>query len=93
MNTRALNSSLWELDTVLRQHLDSSIRNYAKVFKTDFVRKTAFTKCEEFTSADPLSVLMQDIDEVDNEKEGEAFKKHLMIKHGQYGFVSEMFAT
>jgi hypothetical protein len=73
--------------------MDSNLRNYAKVFKTDFVRKTAFTKCEEFTQADPLSVLMQDIDEVDNEKEGEAFKKHLMIKHGQYGFVSEMLAA
>jgi hypothetical protein len=27
---------------------------------------------------------------VDNEKEGEAFKKHLMIKHGQYSFVDQM---
>jgi hypothetical protein len=26
----------------------------------------------------------------ENEKEGEAFKKHLMIKHGQYSFVDQM---
>ena len=57
LNTRALNSSLWELETVLRQHMDSGIRNYAKVFKTEFVRKTALTKCEEFTQADPLAIL------------------------------------
>lgn len=90
LNTRALSSSLWELDTVLRQHMDSGIRNYAKVFKTEFIRKTAYTKCEEFTQADPLAILKQDLDEVDNEKEGDAFKKHLMIKHGQYSIVEEI---
>jgi len=42
METRALSSSLWELDTVMRQHYHSSVRLYAKVFKTDFIRKTAF---------------------------------------------------
>ena len=90
LNSRALHSSLWELETVLRQHMDSAIRNYAKVFKTEFVRKTAYTKCEEFTQADPLAVLGQELDEVDNEREGEAFKKHLMIKHGQYSFADQM---
>jgi hypothetical protein len=30
------------------------------------------------------------LDEVDNEKEGDAFKKHLMIKHGQYSIVEEI---
>ena len=90
LNTRALSSSLWELETVLREHMDSGVRNYAKVFKTEFVRKTAYTKCEEFTQADPLAVLRQDLDEVDNEKEGEALKKHLMIKHGQYSIVEEI---
>ena len=57
LNTRALNSSLWELEIVLRHHMDSGIRNYAKVFKTEFVRKTALIKCEEFTQADPLAIL------------------------------------
>jgi hypothetical protein len=89
LSTRALSSSLWELDTVLRQHMDASIRNYAKVFKTEFIRKTAFTKCEEFTQADQLAILKQELEEVDNEKEGEALKKHLMIKHGQYSIVEE----
>ena len=26
---------------------------------------------------------MQELEEVDNEKEGEAFKRHLMARHGQ----------
>lgn len=49
METRALKSSLWELEVVMRHHFDSNIRNYAKVFKTDFLRKAAFFKCEELT--------------------------------------------
>jgi len=53
------------------------------VFKTDFLRKSALFKCEEYTQADPLSVLLQDLEDVNNEKEGDALKKHLMAKHGQ----------
>jgi hypothetical protein len=68
---------------VMRQHYDTNVRNYAKVFKTDFLRKTALAKCEDFTQADPIQVLMQELEEVDDEREGEALKKHLMMKHGQ----------
>ena len=52
------------------------------MFKTDFLRKTAFFKCEEFTQADPLAVLLQELEDVNNEKEGDALKKHIMAKHG-----------
>jgi hypothetical protein len=83
LQTNALKSSLWELDTVMRQHVDSNIRQYTKVFKTDFLRKSALFKCEEFTQADPLAVLLQELEDVNNEKEGDALKKHLMAKHGQ----------
>ncbi len=68
---------------MMRQHYDTNVRNYAKVFKTDFLRKTALAKCEDFTQADPIQVLMQELEEVDDEREGEALKKHLMMKHGQ----------
>ena len=62
----------------MRQHIDSNVRTYAKVFKTEFLRKTAFFKCEELTQVDPLDMLMQDLNEIDNEKEGEALKKNLL---------------
>ena len=89
METRALSSSLWELDTIMRQHYHSNVRQYAKIFKTDFVRKTAFFKCEEFVQVDPLDVLLQDLKEIDHEKEGDALKKNLMMKHGQHTVVLE----
>ena len=78
LETRAFKSSLWELDTIMRQHYCGNIRNYAKVFKTDFLRKTAYAKCEEFTQVDPIDMLLGELDEIDNEKEGEALKRNLM---------------
>jgi hypothetical protein len=88
MDSRALKSSLWELDTLMRQHFDSNVRQYAKVFKTDFIRKTAFFKCEELTQVEPLDMLLQDLEDIDHEKEGEALKKNLLMKHGQMAFAS-----
>ena len=90
MDTRAIKSSLWELETIMRQHVDSSVRTYAKVFKTDFLRKTAFFKCEDFTSVDPIDMLLQELDEVNHEKEGEALKKNLLQKHGQSSFTDKL---
>lgn len=90
METRALKSSLWEIESIMRQHLDSSVRNYAKVFKTDFLRKAAFFKCDDFTQADPIQVLMQELQDVNNEKEGEALKKNLMVRYGQQGFAEKL---
>ena len=83
LQTNALKSSLWEIDTVIRQHFDNNVRQYAKVFKTDFLRKSALFKCEEFTQAEPISVLLQELEDINNEKEGDALKKHLMAKNGQ----------
>lgn len=67
----------------MKSHYDERVRNYSKVFKTDFNRKEAFFKCEDFTTVNALDLLEQDLNDVDNEKEGMAFKKHLMKKHGQ----------
>ena len=83
LQTNALKSSLWEIDTVIRQQFDNNVRQYAKVFKTDFLRKSALFKCEEFTQAEPISVLLQELEDINNEKEGDALKKHLMAKNGQ----------
>jgi hypothetical protein len=48
MNAHALESSLWELDSLLATEIDESVKNYAKLFKGDLSRKTSFFKCEEF---------------------------------------------
>lgn len=82
MATRALKSSLWELEVVMRNHCCSGVRSYAKVLKTDFIRKTAFFKLEDITQVDPLDMLLQEVKDVDNDKEGDALKKNLLMKHG-----------
>lgn len=74
----------------MRQHIDSNVRAYAKVFKTEFLRKAAFFKCEELTQVDPLDMLMQDLNDIDNEKEGEALKKNLLLRHGQLSFNEKL---
>ncbi len=81
METKAIHSSLWEIETIMKNHVDSRVRNYAKVFKTDFKRKTQFFKSEEFTTVDPLDLLMQELNDIDDEREGESFKKNLLVKH------------
>jgi hypothetical protein len=48
MNAHALESSLWELDSLLAIEIEESVKNYAKLFKGDLSRKTNFYKCEEF---------------------------------------------
>lgn len=54
----------------MKYHYDENVRNYSKVFKTEFLRKEAFFKCEEFTTVDPIEILETELNEVDNEKEG-----------------------
>ena len=66
----------------MKQHFDSKVRDFAKIFKTDLHKKTSYFKSEEFTVADPLELLVLDLNEVDEKKEGKAFKKNLLVKHG-----------
>lgn len=49
MDSQAIKSCLWELEVLMKHHYDSRIRNFAKIFKTDLLRKQAFFKCEEYT--------------------------------------------
>eukprot|EP00347_Sterkiella_histriomuscorum_P012185 403369569 len=83
MESRALHSCLWEIEILMKQHFDSKVRDFAKIFKTDLHKKTSYFKSEEFTVADPLELLVLDLNEVDEKKEGKAFKKNLLVKHGQ----------
>ena len=57
MKTKASHSSLWELESIMKEHIDSKVRNYAKVLKTDFMKKGAFFKSEELVAVDPLDIL------------------------------------
>ena len=41
----------------MKHHYDDRVRNYTKVFKTDFPKKEAYFKIEEFAAAQPLDLL------------------------------------
>lgn len=65
----------------MKQHVDKKVRDYAKIFKTDLLRKTSYFKSEEFTTTDPLDLLTLELNEIDCVKESKAFKRNLLIKH------------
>lgn len=66
---RALKSSLWELDSLINCEFDETVRNYCKLFKGDISRKTSFFKCDEFSSANSLDQIAQELDSINIEKE------------------------
>jgi hypothetical protein len=79
-----MKSCLWEMELIMKNHYDEKMRNYAKVFKTDFLRKEAFYKCEEFTTVSTLDVIEQELNDINIEKEGITFKKNLLkIKYNE----------
>jgi hypothetical protein len=51
---KALKSSLWEIESLMRSEVNETVRNYCKLFKGDISRKSNFFKCEEFAAIDPL---------------------------------------
>jgi CBF/Mak21 family len=90
LQTGALRSSLWELDIVMRYHYHQEVRAYAKVLKSEFIRKTAMAKVEEYAGVDAIEGILQELDGVDIEKEGDALKKNLMAKHGQLSLAEKL---
>lgn len=52
--TKAIKSSLWEIESLMRSEVNEAVRNYCKLFKGDISRKSNFFKCEEFAAIDPL---------------------------------------
>lgn len=80
--TKALKSSLWEIDSLMRSEVNEAVRNYCKLFKGDISRKTNFFKCEEFASIDPLEAIAQDLQGLDFDKEASIINKNLLVKHG-----------
>ena len=45
------------------------------------MKKTSYFKSEEFTTAEPLDLLIMDLNDIDDKKEGKALKKNLLIKN------------
>lgn len=82
--TKALKSSLWEIQSLISSELDETVRNYCKLFKGDISRKTNFFKCEEFTSIDALDSIQNDLNSIDLKREAKAITKNLLIKNGQW---------
>lgn len=82
--SKALKSSLWEIDAILQNEMDEQVRNYCKLFKADLSRKTNFFKCEEFAAIDPLEQISQDISNIDLSKESMAVQKSILIFHDQW---------
>jgi len=67
LKAKALRSSLWEVELLMRQHYDSRIRDFCKLFKTDLKAKTSVVKPESFLGP---SKLMRDLEEIDAVKDG-----------------------
>lgn len=49
IKANALQSCLWEMEILLKNCVDQKVRDYAKILKTDLMRKTSYFKSEEFT--------------------------------------------
>lgn len=81
LKAKALKSSLWEIDYVMKFEFDEQVRHYAKLFKGDISRKTNYFKCEQFAQIDPLDSLMDEITAIDVHKEYLAINKALLLKH------------
>lgn len=53
------------------------------MLKTDLVGKQTYFKSEDFIAADSLSLLKQDILDLDIKKEATRMRKNLLASHGQ----------
>ena len=67
----------------MKQSVDQRIRDFAKIFKTDFIKKTSYFKTEDFTLVEPIEVLALELNEIDDVKEAQALRKNLLVKNNQ----------
>ena len=59
---KALKSSLWEIQILMKKHYDQRVRDFCKLFRTNFLGKTVFYKAEDFISLDPLNSIITDLE-------------------------------
>ena len=86
---KALKSSLWEIESLMKSDLDEQVRNYSKLFKGDISRKSAYFKSEEFAGMDPIQSILTDMDKVDIALETKAVTKAVLIEHKQWQSAKE----
>ncbi len=79
LRAKAMRSSLWEVELLMKQHYDSRIRDFCKFFKTDLKAKTNVVKPESFLGA---SKLVKDLEEIDAAKDGQLVSKNILKRHG-----------
>ena len=83
LESRASKSCLWEVEIIMKQHYHKKVRDFAKIFKTDLMKKTSFFKSEDYTVTDALDLLKMDIEDIDDVKEGKSFRTNLLVKNKQ----------
>lgn len=83
METKALKSSLWEFEVVLVHHYDQSVRDFAKILKTELLSKPTQLKAQEYAQADSLALLKTELAGLDVNKEIGLIRKNLLSRHGQ----------
>mmetsp|Transcript_118803 Transcript_118803/g.165527 ORF Transcript_118803/g.165527 Transcript_118803/m.165527 type:complete len:104 (-) Transcript_118803:150-461(-) len=84
--TKAHRSCLWELETLMKNHYDQRVRDFCKLFKTNFMQKTVFYKTEQLLSAEgegPVDQLIADLKSVEAVKDGKIYSKHLASKYAE----------
>ena len=86
LKSKAMKSSMWELDLVMKDEFDEQVRNYTKLLKGDLSRKTNFFKCEEFQQIDQLDEIERELQSISLDKEALSVKKNLLIKHNHVTF-------
>ena len=80
---KALKSSLWEIQILMTKHYDQRVRDFCKLFRADFLRKTVFFKSEDFINEDPLNQIIADLEQLDEKKTHEQIRRNLLKKHDQ----------
>ena len=80
LKTKALESSLWEAEILLKKHYDKRVRDFTSVLTTDFTGKNNFFSPEDFVQVDSLDALKKDIENIDTKITGEQVRVHLITK-------------
>ena len=89
MKARALESCLWEVETLVASDIDEKVRTFAKIFKGDLTRKTEYIRIEEYLEEPKMSLegicddLLAELESIDVRKEAMAVNRRLLFVNGQ----------
>jgi len=83
LNSGSLESCLWELEGFISLHYDREVRQYAKIFKQDFLAKTESMKTGEWANTNEIERLKAKIEGFKVDKEAAIVKRILLEKYGK----------